>query len=1335
VKRKLLVLPTDPLQYIGLLIAFVLLVAASEYAVAHPAQTAILIFVFSLPYLAASLVAKRAHFLYATMLLGAVSYFLTCHALGAPVASFPVLSVPLVVCLWIVGYRLKRYLDAKWASYPTTVFRAMNITVGVFSVWALLQSPDLAAGQGWIRYVVALAFLGYAGLYLAHCLAGAASGYIYVFSFYLTVGGIFLAGTVAGVGFCWIPAIASAGVILVVGTGLHRDRKYAWSRHFYFCAAGAIAASLVLSLLQWPLILVALALASLLLWVAYEWLAEAIGDVRGATMAERVMAKCFFSGAMALSVPVAIAALVAGTNVHVALGALVGAVTFSSIFLRRRSQTTGAARVYALAAVLFASVALLSLGRLAAGGAAWPVTVWFLVAPVVLLAALGLAGKALAQTTSRTARAALAEAAVFPAFLAWYIPLLQGEWSVALAAAALVAVAGTILGAASRQKSYCYCLGPAIAGACISAALLWSDRGLPAWALCVAVAALAAGVFLWAGARRWAVARGAANLAWLALSVAAAALAATTGTAEFLYCATAVAGVAILLTARPARPPQRDIFDLFVLGLASVATVAAVAAGPLAHVGPLIAGTCLLILSAAYWLAWALGRCTGPARAACCLLALGAMVMIFGVFCTAGTRLGASAAVVAVLLALGAAAGRRFGRMADTAIITGHLTGIAAASAALVQAWSVSPQYLPLAAGSFVLLYALMPSLRKRTAFKVAALLWGSLAILLALAGYFQTPYRQHVPAVAFLSLIWLAVGYALARTGDKTWSAPLYISAAVVAVLCGILTLFIPAADAPWLVFLVNGIVFACLFLLLRQDVFIYLLTLSLSLLAYTWIKASTSLFTQDVLFYLVIAAALLGVFYALPYLRKLLGRFGTLPLFGIFTWQGKLLVAILVVGLGMLLLTAYSLKLTGHPKFCTTCHYMGDYYESWQHSSHKNVACIDCHYEPGVTSTMMGKIEGLVQVVKYVSHSYGAKPQAMISNSSCMREGCHAGMDHSNESLVFRGKIRFRHDKHLSEHPRGKELNCVSCHGQTVEGQHISVSETTCLTCHFYGRGEAPVAAGKCLTCHQRPEKAVVFMGQEFHHKKFQKARCSDCHSQVTQGNGAVSSTRCRSCHLRRTPEIKDQEQFHLIHVSEGHFDCLQCHDEIKHGIRPMEQQLLASGNCGTCHEGDRHSLQEKIYAGTALGTKKASPDPMYKAGVSCGGCHTDSQPSKTRGMSFTMKGSGAKQCTDCHNGKKRYGEMLEGWREDTKERIADLKPRLDKLKKAPADQLADVRELLDAADMKLTYVIDDRSNGAHNFDYISTMLDDAKKKIEKCEESLAKRLKKTPAKESGQ
>ena len=66
-----------------------------------------------------------------------------------------------------------------------------------------------------------------------------------------------------------------------------------------------------------------------------------------------------------------------------------------------------------------------------------------------------------------------------------------------------------------------------------------------------------------------------------------------------------------------------------------------------------------------------------------------------------------------------------------------------------------------------------------------------------------------------------------------------------------------------------------------------------------------------------------------------------------------------------------------------------MKPYYDSWKVSSHKNVNCLECHYEPGIKAHIFGKINGLVEVAQYLTHRYSEKPSAELSDASCLREG----------------------------------------------------------------------------------------------------------------------------------------------------------------------------------------------------------------------------------------------------------------------------------------------------------------------------------------------------------
>jgi len=1343
-RRRLSVFPTGPLHLLGLLIAFVLIVASTEFNATHPYLTATLVFIFSLGYLAASVITRRAGFLCGAMLFCAVAFFLLCYGLGAPVQSFPLLSVALVLILLILGHRLDS-LPEELKSFPRTIFRLMNITVAVFSVWALAQVSELMRQGGLLRHVAAFTFLGYCGVYLAHRMKGQASVYTYLFSLFLMMGSLFLAGGLWSVDGCWLAAMAAAGVTLLVGTGLHREKGHNWSRHFYFCSAPILVISLIFSAVQWPFLILSLALVSLLLWIAYERLARAVEDVVGAAMGERIVAKCFFFGAVGLSVPIAPMVLLQAGNLYVALAGVTCGLTFSWIAWQRRGQAEKGAR-YVLAALMFASAGVLGLGRQVPGISG---TIWALAVPQVILACLGILCVFFGKAADLITRRRMAGAAIFPVFFAWFFLLLRGQLEMAFLAALIATAVLPYLAVRLKERSFYYAMGPAIAGMFIAVVMLprdsmtaWLDwapaavssslslvwDNVSAWVAC-AVAALAAGIlFIAADAHAKQIMRGAANLGWLILSIAAISMAWPSGAFPLLCCVTAVGATAVLIAWRPTRG-QRDGLEWSPQGLALLATFATLVMAALASIiglSVLVVGACLLILSAAYWLVWALQRGHAAARLANGLFALGALLLIHGVFSELETRLAAGAGVVLILFLVAAIGRKRFCAMAGSAVVTGHLTSIALAVAVLIQTWSASPSRLYLAPVALALFYAFMPRLRTNTGMRVGTALWISFAVLLGIAAQTNTPYEQQIHLMVGLSLLWVALGYLLDHTRLKAWSIPLYVTTAVVASFCCLVRIAGPVTDGAWLVFLCSGLAFVCLFLVQREDIYAYLLSVALALMGYNWLRGSSSVFTVDIFFYLVIAGAVLGAAFLLPHLLKWLTRLGTVPMFSLFTGFGAALMLLVVTLFGVVAFGAYGIKITGHPKFCASCHNMDEYYASWEHSSHKDVACIGCHAKPGVAGTVAAKAQGMVQLVQYISGSYGTKPHGELGNANCQQGGCHEEIAKDDKPILLYDKIKFRHDRHLNEHPKGKSLNCVSCHGQTVQGQHISVSKTTCLTCHFYGRGTQQVATGDCQTCHPMPEEPVTFVDEPFSHKDFLASggdvTCIHCHSQVTQGSGIVSRARCLSCHLESEEhgEVKDQEEFHLVHVSAGHFDCLACHEEIKHGDSPMAEQLLTSSNCSTCHGGKRHSIQEAIYAGTAVADMDTMPDVMFEAGVACDGCHDDAQITHVGNLTLTSRISGAKQCIHCHDNEDCADELA-SWQEATKEMLGELGPALEELDKAvqasqaSTEQVAQAKKLAGSARTKLDMVLKDGSYGAHNVGYVMEILDKTLVEIE--------------------
>jgi nitrate/TMAO reductase-like tetraheme cytochrome c subunit len=106
------------------------------------------------------------------------------------------------------------------------------------------------------------------------------------------------------------------------------------------------------------------------------------------------------------------------------------------------------------------------------------------------------------------------------------------------------------------------------------------------------------------------------------------------------------------------------------------------------------------------------------------------------------------------------------------------------------------------------------------------------------------------------------------------------------------------------------------------------------------------------------------------------------------------------------LLILTTGAAEYTSRPSFCPTCHYMETFYQSWRTSAHNKVDCVECHFEPGISGTIRGKMNGLVQIVNYVSLSYKKrKPWAEIPDNTCARSGCHERQALQDTTYEFKG------------------------------------------------------------------------------------------------------------------------------------------------------------------------------------------------------------------------------------------------------------------------------------------------------------------------------------------
>ncbi len=386
---------------------------------------------------------------------------------------------------------------------------------------------------------------------------------------------------------------------------------------------------------------------------------------------------------------------------------------------------------------------------------------------------------------------------------------------------------------------------------------------------------------------------------------------------------------------------------------------------------------------------------------------------------------------------------------------------------------------------------------------------------------------------------------------------------------------------------------------------------------------------------------------------------------------WFKRIAIVSFAGGIALVLLFVFSVWYTNRSDFCTTCHYMQPFYDAWASSTHSGVPCRDCHYEPGYSSVIKGKLRDMNQLVKYWTKAYQrSKPWAEISDASCLRSGCH-------ETRLLKGKVTFGevifdHTPHLDQMRRGKKLRCTSCHSQIVQGEHMSVTETTCILCHFK-RDDKGQNVAQCTICHTPPTMANS--GDEppkYDHTRVVESglACVRCHGSMVVGDGAVPRERCYACHWERDrlDLFHDTELMHTKHITENKIECDRCHLSMQHKSISKDQ---AMPECQTCHT-DFHSLQLDLYVGKGGIGIPDLPNPMYKKGLSCQGCHIlhpDPGAAHVNGETFVASG---KSCEPCHG--KGYDRLLKNWNTSTKHKIDAIGTALvdaDKIRKRMSGQ----------------------------------------------------------------
>ena len=178
-----------------------------------------------------------------------------------------------------------------------------------------------------------------------------------------------------------------------------------------------------------------------------------------------------------------------------------------------------------------------------------------------------------------------------------------------------------------------------------------------------------------------------------------------------------------------------------------------------------------------------------------------------------------------------------------------------------------------------------------------------------------------------------------------------------------------------------------------------------------------------------------------------------------------------------------------TTTPGFCSNCHLMEPFINSWEHSTHSKFGCASCHVKPGLVNHVINSV--MVSKNIYLNYIGKATMPAQIrsaTNDDCLQSNCHT----TNRTASTSGDLKITHKEHVEM----LNLQCKDCHFNVV---HTPTGGTpvppmgVCAMCH-----DGKKAPNACTTCHKNPPSAAAEANHPTalsDHAAIAKGRETDC------------------------------------------------------------------------------------------------------------------------------------------------------------------------------------------------------------------------------------------------
>lgn len=277
------------------------------------------------------------------------------------------------------------------------------------------------------------------------------------------------------------------------------------------------------------------------------------------------------------------------------------------------------------------------------------------------------------------------------------------------------------------------------------------------------------------------------------------------------------------------------------------------------------------------------------------------------------------------------------------------------------------------------------------------------------------------------------------------------------------------------------------------------------------------------------------------------------------------KRFIVLLAAGAFMIISSGIFMIYSSKPQFCAGCHEMRPAYNLSPKTSHKNIGCLSCHQEPGLTGIFIEKWQ-LAEMLTAKIGMAGDVMSGRVADESCLR--CHEDITKAVKTV---GSIRIKHkepvqagykctDCHFSKktfHAAKRKLDkfgmsrCVDCHNQKK-------ASAECGVCHIQGnsvtknvnRTDYPMVnlpdTVFCNNCHSKKLCLKCHTSQMPHDGEWKSAGhamdafiskdvCWQCHRQFD----------CRKCHTRTSPHIEGWVKNHGLASKSSPSSCSSCHE----------------------------------------------------------------------------------------------------------------------------------------------------------------------------------------------